>query len=123
VCNVDEIIPPLADSAHAHRYYSPLNPDKSGLNAYIPDAGGYPFVHTIYSPGFSDRVDKQGGAGDTLQIGFGHYQKNVFVSAEQSTLNQVFGLNIGYSGFYRKQITRVKNGQFSFSYNYNICKD
>ncbi len=115
-CGEDVLIPALHDSALAQQYYSSGNPDQSGFNAYIPDAGGYPLLQTVYSPGYSDRVDKQGGAGDSLQIGFRHYQKNIYTGAEQSTLNKVFGLNIGNAGFYRKHVSRDPNGQYSVNY-------
>ena len=108
----------LASSALASVYYSPLNPDRKGFQKFVPDAGGYPLVQTIFSPGYDKRVDKQGGAGDTLQIGRGHETKNDYVSAEQyADLNRMFGTDIGYAAFYNKTVTKDPNGQLSVAIN------
>jgi len=115
ICPLDSVPPPLSSVALANIYYSALNLDKSGFQKFVPDAGGYPFVQTIYSPGYEDRVDKQGGAGDSLQIGRKHTVKNDYVGADQMDLNRAFGLNIGWSGFYRKTVSKDPNGQFSMN--------
>jgi RHS repeat-associated protein len=115
-CPDDPVIPRLADNALANIYYSALNPNKQGFQKFVPDAGGYPLVQTVYSPGFEDRVDKQGGAGDSLQIGYKHYTKNNYVSGDQMDLNRLFGLNVGLSGFYRKTVAKDPNGQYSLNY-------
>jgi RHS repeat-associated protein len=115
ICPLDNTPSPLAIASPAYLYYSPSNPDKAGFQKFVPDAGGYPFVQTIYSPGYDERVEKQGGAGDSLQIGFKHNVKNDYVSAEQMDLNRLFGLDIGYAGFYRKTVSRDPNGQLSLN--------
>lgn len=115
VCPKDTVIAPLADISLADIYYSPNNPDKAGFQKFVPDAGGYPFVQTIYSPGYDERVEKQGGAGDTLQIGNRHNVKNDYVSTEQADLNKMFGTNIGWTGFYRKTVSTDPNGQTSLN--------
>ncbi|MFA6057866.1 MAG: RHS repeat-associated core domain-containing protein [Taibaiella sp.] len=115
VCPLDNVPSPLANASPANIYYSPLNPDKAGFQKFVPDAGGYPFVQTIYSPGYDERVEKQGGAGDSLQIGFNHNVKNDYVSADQMDLNRLFGTDIGWSGFYRKTVSRDPNGQLSLN--------
>ena len=116
-CTVNDVlIDSLATGALSRMYYSSSNTDTAGFQKFVPHAEGYPLVQTIYSPGFEDRVDKQGGAGQTLQIGNGHATKNNYVSADQADLNRMFGLNIGLSGFYRKTVTKDPNGQLSLNY-------
>jgi RHS repeat-associated protein len=115
VCPLENVPPRLANASPAYQYYSPANPDKAGFQKFVPDAGGYPFVQTIYSPGYDERVEKQGGAGDSLQIGFKHNVKNDYVSADQMDLNRLFGTDIGWSGFYRKTVSRDPNGQLSLN--------
>lgn len=106
---------PLHADALANVYYSSSNPDQSGFQKFVPDAGGYPFVQTIYSAGYDKRIDRQGGAGDTLQIGFGHDTRNEYVGADQKDLNRLFGIDAGWSGYYRKTVTTDPNGQVSIS--------
>lgn len=116
ICPGDELLAPLAQNALANLYYSGLNPDTAGFQKFVPDAEGYPFLQTKFSPGFEDRIDKRGGAGQILQIGNNHNTRNVYVSGDQADLNRVFGLNVGLSGFYRKIITKDQNGQLSLTY-------
>ncbi|WP_157977300.1 RHS repeat domain-containing protein, partial [Taibaiella helva] len=115
VCNQDQVPSALAATSAAYQYYSPSNPDQAGFQKYVPDAGGYPFVQTVYSPGFDERVEKQGGAGDSLQIGRGHNVKNDYVNSDQTDLNRLFGVDIGWSGYYRKTVSRDPNGQLSLN--------
>lgn len=114
-CPLDRLPPRLGDASPAYQYYSPANPDQAGFQKFVPDAGGYPFVQTIYSPGYDERVEKQGGAGDTLQIGRNHNVKNDYVNSDQMDLNRLFGIDIGWSGFYRKTVSRDPNGQLSLN--------
>jgi hypothetical protein len=107
-------VPAMSPASLANRYYSTLNTDTlRGLQKFVPQAEGYPFVHTQLSPGYSDRVDKQGGAGPVLQIGQGHETTNEYTGGDQADLNQLFGINSGLSSFYTKTMTRDPNGQYS----------
>lgn len=106
---------PLDSFALASIYYSPKNPDKSKFQKFVPDAEGYPFVQTIYVPGYSDRVEKQGGASASLQIGNGHNTIYNYVDADQMDLNRYFGTDIGWAGFYRKTVTEDPNGQLALN--------
>jgi hypothetical protein len=114
-CPNDILLPPLSSASLANIYYSPDNPDQAGFQKFVPDAGGYPLVQTIYSPGYDERVEKQGGAGDTLQIGYKHNVKNDYTGTEQTDLNRLFGTNIGWTGYYRKTVSRDPNGQLSIN--------
>jgi len=112
-CPAEMIIPPFKDDALANKYYSVLNTDTNGMQKFVPRANGYPFVHTRLSAGFADRVDKQGGAGDKLQIGMGHETINEYTDADQTDLNRLFGVNVGFKNFYNKTVTTDPNGQLS----------
>ena len=114
-CPDEVTIPPFTNASLANAYYSTLNTDTQGMQKYVPRAEGFPFVHTQLSPGFSDRVDRQGGAGDSLQISKGHDTRNEYTGADQSELNRLFGLNAGFSNFYMKTVSKDPNGQLSMS--------
>lgn len=112
-CPDEVIAPSFTKGSLANRYYSDLNTDTAGMQKFVPQAGLYPFVHTRLSPGFSDRVDKQGGAGYSLQIGRGHETEYQYVNADQPDLNGLFGLNVGFKNFYTKTMSKDPNGQLS----------
>lgn len=114
-CPNDILLPPLSATSLANIYYSSSNPDQGGFQKFVPDAGGFPLVQTIYSAGYDERVEKQGGAGDTLQIGHKHNVKNDYTGTEQTDLNRLFGTNIGWTGYYRKTTSRDPNGQLSIN--------
>jgi len=57
----------------ASRYYSPANPvAAAGLNQFIPDARGYPFTETEYTPDNTGRINRLSGLGYGYQLGSGH---------------------------------------------------
>ena len=112
----NEVMPDkLGNTALSNIYYSKYNTDTAGWQKYVPDADGYPFIQTRYSAGYNDRIDKQGGAGDSLQIGTKHYTTYNYVGSDQSDLNQLMGADIGWAGFYNKTVTEDPNGQLSMS--------
>jgi hypothetical protein len=113
LCPDATVIPPFATTALANKYYSTLNTDTAGVQKYVPQAEGYPFVHTQLSTGFSDRVDKMGGAGTVLQVNKGHETTNEYLGADQPDLNNLFGINTGVSSFYTKTVSKDPNNQYS----------
>lgn len=115
VCPGDPILPPMASWALANKYYSNQNPDTSGVQRYVPDAGGYPMVQTIYSPAFNDRVYKQGGAGPRLQIADSNIITNFYVTTGQQVINRLFGTNIGWNSYYNMTVSKDPNMQLSMS--------
>lgn len=115
LCPDEILIPSFTESSLANKYYSRLNTDTAGVQKFVPQAEGYPFVHTQLSPGFSDRVDRQSGAGADLQISKGHEIKNEYLEADQPDLNNLFGINAGFSNFYNKTVSKDPNGQYSMS--------
>jgi len=115
LCPDEVLIPPFTDASLANKYYSRLNTDTSGMQKFVPQAEGYPFIHKQLSPGFSDRVERMSGAGPELQISKGHDTRNEYVSADQPDLNNLFGINAGYSNFYSKIVGTDPNGQNSLT--------
>ncbi len=114
-CPVDARLSPLAPAALANVYYSGLNPDTTGFQKYVPDAEGFPMTQTVFSPAYSNRIDKQGGAGPRLQIADSNIITNFYAGIEQKPLDVLFGLNIGRRPFYRRVITKDPNMQLSMS--------
>ncbi len=117
---------PLAGNSSANNYYSAnnyfyINDPAFKFLKSLPDAEGYPLIHTKLTPD-DGRVAIQGGAGSELQIGKGHETKNYYMSPEQLELNKYFGFNSGKSVFYEKTVTSDPNKQMSFSVNNNEGK-
>jgi len=56
------ITPAMSTASGASRYYSPANPDTgTGVNAHIPDAEGYPYAVTRYTPDATGRIMAKSG--------------------------------------------------------------
>jgi YD repeat-containing protein len=110
------LISPLSSTSLANIYYSIHNPDTilKRHQRFVPDAGGYPFVQTIFEAG-NDRVAAVGGAGRALQIGDSNYVANSYVGAMQPKINSFFGPNVGWNSFYSMTVSRDPNQQFSMS--------
>ncbi len=97
------------------RYYSPDNElVNEGYNKFIPDAHGYPFSETRFTP--DGRVAAQGGVGPTHQLGSSHETKYMDESVAQEELDALFGTDAGYASHYFKNLVRDANGQYSVSY-------
>jgi hypothetical protein len=108
-------IPAFDASSLAGNYYSPSNPNQSGMQKFVPDAEGYPFIQTIFSPDNTDKVLYQGGAGQKFQISEEHVTSNAYVRAGQMELNTLFGTQAGKAEYYPKVITKDPNKQLSYS--------
>lgn len=105
----------MSTSSGASRYYSPDNPDKSGFQAYLPDAHKYPFTVTQFENDGSGRVRAQSGLGYTHRIGGGHETRYGYSQPTQHLLNMLFGVDIGFVDNYVQQRTIDPNGQHSLS--------
>jgi RHS repeat-associated protein len=106
----------LVDSG-ASRYYSVKNPfSDSSYNKFIPDAKGYPFVETSYTPDNTGRVRSQGGVGPMHRITSGHETKYFYGSPDQKEIDALFGTDAGDHLHYFKTMVRDANGQYSVSY-------
>ncbi|MES2477741.1 MAG: hypothetical protein V4561_01550 [Bacteroidota bacterium] len=114
-CSRPGVIAALSTTSAANIYYSPLNPDKSDMQKFVPDAEGYPMVQTVYSPDNTNKVEWQGGAGKEQQLSEGHGTRYEYVRAVQPELDKFLGTEAGYDRFYPKQIVTDPNGQSSYS--------
>ncbi len=114
VCPAVPIIAPLKSTSKAYTYYSPAQ-NGTGYQKFVPDAKGYPFVYSMLSPDNSEKILRQGGAGDSLQVGFGHDTRYDYVTPGQMELNRFFGSEAGYQDYYRKTVVKDPNQQLSFS--------
>jgi hypothetical protein len=106
----------------AAQYYSDQNPQKTiGFNKFIPDADGYAFTETRYTPDATGRIETQGGVGGTFQLGKGggindHDTKYYYGKPFQEELDALFGTEAGDANHYSKNMVRDANGQYSVSY-------
>ena len=108
---------PLNAVSGASNYYSPANPLASqGMNKNIPDAQGYPYSLTRYTPDGTGRVLSQSGVGEALKMGGGHETKYYYSSASQDELDALFGTEVGEYSHYSKNMVKDANGQMSVSY-------
>lgn len=106
----------LSTNSGAGQYYSPNNPIKDGENAYIPDAKGYPFIHTVYTNDNTGRIRFQGGIGADHQIGSAHETKNFYGRPFQEEVDRMFGSEAGVASHYQKNLVVDPNGQVTVSY-------
>jgi RHS repeat-associated protein len=113
----------LANSIGASKYYSPANEyiSTTPFNSYIPDAQGYPFAVTTYTPDNTGRINMQGGVGPMFQPNDGVTTGNkvtryYYGKPEQWELDRLFGNDVGYANHYLKNMVIDPNGQISVSY-------
>src|SRR6202012_5778018 len=86
--SLSNAIPALSNDSGAALYYSPNNPELAqGANQNIPDAAGYPYTATQYTPDATGRVMTQSGVGSTLSMGAGHETKYYYGSPTQEQLD------------------------------------
>jgi len=106
----------LPNNNGASKYYSTFNPDKMGFNALIPNAEGYPFTRTEYTPDNTGRIARQGGVGPAHQLGSTHETKYFYGVPHQEELDQLFGNEAGHALHYKKNMVIDPNGQISLTY-------
>lgn len=119
VCDDPMIPAPFGTSSGAGRYYSSMNAQPTEMQAYTPDADGYPFAAIRYTPDPTGRISAQGGLGNTHVLGGAHDVEYYYAVPLQTELDMLFGTDVGYENYYKKMITVDENGQVSVSY-YNI---
>lgn len=108
-------LPPMGTDAGAGQFYSPENPEIDE-NAYVPDAEGYPFAITRFTPDNTGRVAQQGGVGRTLRLGNNHDTRYFYGKPNQWEIDRLFGVNVGLASHYEKNMVIDPNGQASVSY-------
>ncbi len=111
---------PLYSGSGAGHYYSwgiaTDSTNTDGAQGYVPDAGGYPFTVTEYTPDNSGRIRRQSGVGANHKLGSNHETKYYYGSPTQEQLDRLFGSDIGYAVHYKKIMTIDPNGQISITY-------
>lgn len=114
---------PSVTSTGAAVYYSPQNPDAKKQqpdiqnSAYLPDAGGYPFVQKSLTLDNTGRVRAESGIGKNHIIGSGHESKFYYGVPFQEELDRLFGLDVGFVEHYKKTMQVDPNGQVSVTYS------
>lgn len=103
-------------SGSAAQYYSPLNPDAATTAKAIPDAEGYPYTVTRYTPDGTGRIQSQSGVGAAMKMGSGRETKYYYGSPKQEELDALFGTEVGNKGHYFKNMVQDANKQMSVSY-------
>ena len=110
-------IPTLQTASGAALYYSADNPEIAvNANQNIPDAAGYPYSATRYTPDATGRVMTQAGVGAALTTGSGHETQYYYGNAAQEELDGLFGTEVGDFSHYFKNMVQDANGQMSVSY-------
>jgi RHS repeat-associated protein len=115
---------PMSNTAGAAQYYSANNsfylaaPTSQHKN--IPDAEGYPFSVTRYTPDNTGRVAIKGGVGPLFQPGpdaaTSKATRIYYGAPENGELDVLFGNDVGYASHYQKIMTVDANGQLSVQY-------
>ena len=100
----------------ASKYYSQQSSLANNYQDLVPDAGGYPFSQTEYTPDNTGRIKKKGGVGKDHQINRGHEMQYFYEVPSQIELNRIFGYNVGDNKRYKKNTVIDPNGQVSISY-------
>ncbi|MET0637674.1 MAG: hypothetical protein ABWZ25_16715, partial [Chitinophagaceae bacterium] len=106
----------LQTSTGASKYYSTDNPDKTGGNAQIPDAEGYPYTVTRYKQDGTERIISQSGVGAAMKMGSSHETSYYYGTPYQEELDGLFGTEVGVNTHYFTNMVKDANGQMSISY-------
>ena len=111
---------PMAVESGASKYYG----EKAGVGNYqdyVPDAEGYPFTVTTFTPDNTGRIAHQSGVGEAYKkIAINHLDnketKYYYGQPDQEDLDALFGSNVGYKSRYKKNMVVDANGQVSVTY-------
>lgn len=115
-CNNSTNTNPFSSESGAGKYYSPNN-DFTGFHTeYIPDAKGFPFLQTEFTPDNTGRISRSGKAGAELKLGSGHEVRYFYSTPSQKELTRIFGENVGDAKHYFKTLMQDENGQLFVSY-------
>ncbi|WP_162915796.1 LamG-like jellyroll fold domain-containing protein [Paraflavitalea soli] len=116
-CYCKQGAPAMGTLSGASKYYSPSNPlVNTSFHKYIPDAKGFPFAETRYTPDNTSRISLQSGVGADFQIDSGRATRYFYSAADQEELDVLFGTEVGNASHYFKNMVRDANGQYSISY-------
>lgn len=83
---------------------------------FIPNASGFPFSVTQYTNDNTGRIKSKSGVGPDHQLNSGHEMKYYYGTPKQEHLDRMFGNNVGFDKYYKRNIVVDPNGQTSISY-------
>jgi RHS repeat-associated protein len=108
------------NSAGVAQYYSDNNPLIGSINEtfadFIPDAGQYPYSKTEYLKDGSGRVKAQINPGEVYASDLSRNIQSAYSKPTASELEVLFGSNVGFTKFYKKNVTIDGNGLMNMSY-------
>ncbi|MCO6147931.1 thrombospondin type 3 repeat-containing protein, partial [Flavobacterium sp. NRK1] len=110
------VISGMAKTSGASKYYSESSLALGTYQDFVPNANTYPFSQIEYTPDNTGRVRRKGGVGEKHQIGTGHEMQYFYIQPEKDELNRLFGYNVGYFNYYKKNMVVDPNKQVSISY-------
>lgn len=112
-----KITPAMVTTTGAAKYFSTANAElATGGNKNIPNAEGYPYTVTRYTPDATGRIMAQSEVGINHRMGSGHEIKYYYGTAAQEELDGLFGTEVGNSSHYFKNMVKDANGQMKISY-------
>ncbi|MCF6405192.1 RHS repeat-associated core domain-containing protein [Chitinophaga filiformis] len=107
----------MSSATGANQYYSANNPEKNnGVNQFIPDAGGFAFSETVYTPDNTGRTSRQSGFGPVYRIGSNHETRYYYATPGDNDLDVLFGTEAGDKSHYFKNMVQDANGQYAITY-------
>jgi len=112
----------MSSESGSSKYYSKNNPTQDGYHKFIPDAEGYPFSQTEYTPDNTGRIRRQGGVGKQYQLGSSQAQSSLhptcyyYGKPTQEDLWKLFGSQCGDFSHYQKNLVKDPNGSLAVSY-------
>lgn len=114
--NCDVTVDGMRNTSGTSKYYSPNYTGTSEFHDAVPDAQNYPFSQIQYTPDNTGRIKRKGGVGITHQLGLGHEMKYFYSKPFQQELDRLFGADVGWDSYYKKNAVVDPNGQVSVSY-------
>lgn len=112
----DGVLPVAASAANgAGKYYSPSS-GAGPLDAYVADAGGYPFSAVEPTRDGTNRPQRVGGLGEALRLGGEHDQQLRYGTTSSSPLRRLFGRNVGRAAYYDRNVAVDANRQAHVNY-------
>lgn len=104
------------NSIGAANYYSALNPNTEGQQAYVPTALGIPYTQIKYNNDPLGRISEQTLPGSMHTLNSGKSILYFYSKPSQVELDRLFGSEVGSALHFEKHFMKDPNGQYSTSY-------
>lgn len=109
--------PAMSSTFGIGKYYSPNNPNYlTGENAFIPDAKGFAYSLTEYTPDQTGRIRRESAPGEMFRLSGGKETQYFYGKPTQDELDRLFGNDAGDATHYQKNLVIDPNAQASISY-------